>query len=142
MSVAMWPADLPQRVLRRDFGMSVPDGRTLVPPEAGPMLGHLRFSSAAAPVSASMMLTARTLARFLRFWNEDLGHGIKPFLIRDQLNDGLPMLTADGEPILVGGMPILVAAWWLCSFGGKAPAISVPGGSLRQLSFELQVMPR
>ncbi len=143
MSLLRWPPELPQHVQRPGFDWTLPDGRQSIEPEAGPMLGRLAFSATETPIAASIDVTLRQVARFLRFWNEETGGGVRPFLLRDQIWDGLPVLTSSGTILLdSSGAPVLTRRFWLCVFGRQPPKPDPLGGPNYRIAFTLRVLPR
>jgi len=140
MAVAVWPSELPQRVLRAGYSETLRDGLLRSKSDSGVGKVRRRYSSAALPVQATISLYYNQKARLERFWNEDTGGGALPFIIPDQTHDGLPMLDGDGLPILDGGgLPILVTANWLVLFA--APPQIVPRGPIFSASLQLSVLP-
>ena len=143
MSIPIWPAELPQRMNRNDFGFELASGGKEGRSDSGPPRSRLRYSRAAKPISGSFDMTAAQLGRFWRFWEEEIAQGVLPFWLRDQLVDGLKLITPDGLPLVTpAGQPIVMSSWWLAKFqAGTAPRLSAPGGTLRRLAVSLWEMP-
>lgn len=141
MAVPLWPADLPQRVLRDGYSEKLRDGRLFSRTQSGPGKVRRRYSSAVLPVSASIIVTYAQKSRLERFWYEETGKGSLPFIMPDQTHDGLPLLDGGGLPVLDGGgLPILVTANWLVRFAQEAPQFT-PWGLQFMASFQLDVLP-
>lgn len=113
-----------------------------VQPERGRTF--VRGGGAADPllVDAAQTVTETwQLARFDRFWEDELQFGTLPFWVRDQRFDGQPLMTEGGEIITTpGGAPIVLTAWWLLSFAGRRPSQpsrgnAVNGGSVWLIRF-------
>lgn len=138
---AVWPPELPQRPLRDPYRRSLASGRQLTSPDSGPPRGRRRYSRVARPVSMAFVVTLNQLARFRRFHDEDLDAGTLPFWFRDPVMSGVPMLTTDGVPLLVGGVPLVTTAWWLCMLDQEPPSEAALGGGRFQLSVPMLVMP-
>lgn len=143
MSIPVWPTDLPQRVLRGGFERTLADSRLSTKMETGPSKRRRRSSSAVAPVAAAIAVSADLAARFERFWDEDTGGGALPFLMPDQIVDGLPLQAAPGIPLLTStDAPVLAASWWLAMFAGdQAPTIVNTAGAWFRISFRIEVLP-
>ncbi|TXN64984.1 hypothetical protein [Methylobacterium sp. WL6] len=141
--IPIWPSDLPQRFLRDGFGRTLADGRLSTKMERGPSKRRRGSSAAVAPVTGAMDLPVDLAARFERFWDEDTGGGCLPFLLPDQILDGLPLLAAPGVPLLdASGLPIVAASWWLAMFSGdQAPSIKNVAGAFYRVSFQIEVLP-
>lgn len=79
------------------------------------------------------------LARFWRFWDEDLDGGTLPFKVRNQQIDGQPLADEDGNPIKdEDGATILIAAYWVCRFEGVPEEVPLDD-PLWQISYQLSV---
>lgn len=140
MAVPIWPAELPQRVLRAGYSETFRDGVLRSKSDSGVGKVRRRYSSAALPVQAMISLYYSQKARLERFWDEDTGGGALPFIMPDQTHDGLPLLDSGGVPVLDGaGVPILVTANWLVRFSA-APQIT-PRGPIFSASLQLTVLP-
>ncbi|WP_287151473.1 hypothetical protein [Mesorhizobium sp.] len=143
MTLAWYPPELP-RPERAPYQVSRGDGRTRRAEDAGPPNVRRRFSAVATTVAFSTILTRAQLARFDRFFDEEIKQGTLPFLMPAPDTHGLPLLTEDGTPLLTdGGVPILIAETWLCLIGQQMPARapSSPGSIQWRVSFDIAVMP-
>ncbi|MFG1267632.1 hypothetical protein V5F40_06680 [Xanthobacter sp. DSM 14520] len=142
MSIPVWPADLPQRVLVDGFSAGVADGRIRQKMDAGPPKMRRRTSAAVRPVRARVRLDRDGVARLNRFWEEDTAGGVLPFWFPDPLLDGLPLLTGAGVPLLTdGGEPLLITSWWLVQFGEDGIAVDAPSRVAFSASFGLDILP-
>lgn len=140
MDPVIWPADLPSCMVRQGYQESVRDGRLRTGMDAGPPKVRLRSTAVTRQVSASLILTYDEMARFDRFWEEDLCFGVSPFLVRDQTRDGHALATASGEPVLgADGTPLLIAAWWIAIFGEGAPQFARASSKRFEASFSLEI---
>ncbi|MBN8917733.1 MAG: hypothetical protein J0I31_19220 [Rhizobiales bacterium] len=138
---AVWPSELPQRPLRDPYRRSLASGRQLTSADSGPPRSRRRYSRVARPASMAFIVTLNQLARFWRFHDEELDGGTLPFWIRDPVMNGVPVLTTDGAPILIGGLPLLTSSWWLCILDQDPPSEASLGGGRFQLSVPMLVMP-
>lgn len=138
--IASWPKELP-RPMREGYQYSNGEGRLKKRNESGPPGYRGRFSSVADDVNLTLDISRNELARFDRFYNEQVSKGAKQFLMPDPTTSGWPLLTADGA-ILTDhlGRPLLLEKTWLCFFGDALPSKSVIGNRFR-LSFQVSVMP-
>lgn len=143
MSIPVWPSDLPQRFLRDGFSRTLADGRLSTKMERGPAKRRRGSSAAVVPVTAAIDVPVDLAARFERFWDEDTAGGSLPFLLPDQLLDGLPLQADLGIPLLdPKGLPILATSWWLAIFAGdQAPSIKNVAGAWFRVSFAIEVLP-
>ncbi|RWO83931.1 MAG: hypothetical protein EOS18_03550 [Mesorhizobium sp.] len=143
MTLVWYPPELP-RPERAPYQVTRGDGRTRRAEDAGPPNVRRRFSAVATTVAFSTVLTRAQLARFDRFFDEEIKQGTLPFLMPAPDTDGLPLLTEDGTPLLTDeGVPILIAETWLCLIGQQMPARapSSPGSIQWRVSFDIAVMP-
>lgn len=143
MSVLYWPSDLPQEVLAKDFSASPRDGRLAARTDTGPGRVRRRTSGAVAPVACRIITTWDGRMRFERFWNEETRGGVLPFLIRDQLLDGLPLGDEGGDTVTTEDDDILlIPAWWLVQFATQAaPVWTAEGSPWLTCRFSLNVLP-
>lgn len=144
MTVPVWPEALP-RPERNTWGAQHQDPRKQRRSEAGPTTWQRRFSSAAKIVSLSVEVSRDELAVFDKFHRHDTAMGSLPFWMPDPTTDGWGFWTHTGAPMLIAGgphdgEPILLAAMWLCSFGGQMPRETISGVRFRK-TFELVVYP-
>lgn len=141
MAHPIWPSALPQKVIADSYSEKFRDGRMFSQMSSGPPKVRRRFSSAVKPVSASIIVTYGQAAILERFWEDDTKGGSLPFYIRDQRNDGLPILEGNNLPILEGnGLPILISSRWLVLFGEGGVELRSWGLQF-QATFQLLVMP-
>lgn len=141
MTHPSWPDELPQRVLVDGFSRGLDDARSFTEMDAGLDKQRAR-GIAAEPIACQMEIDGGQFARFQRFWREEIGKGVLPFLIRDQNFDGLPIFDEDGNAILdESGNQILGTYYWLATFGKETPSITGQGGSWYKLAFTLLVQP-
>lgn len=143
MSLVWYPPELP-RPERAPFQMARGDGRTRRAEDAGPVNVRRRFSAVANTVAFSTVLTRAQLARFDRFYDQEIKQGTAPFLMPAPDTDGLPLLADDGTPLLTDeGLPILISETWLCLIGQQLPARapSSPSSIQWRVSFDIVVMP-
>lgn len=139
MTLPVFPPELP-RPSRQGYQVALGDGRTKRREDAGPPNVRRRFSAVADMVSLQITVTRAGLARFQRFYDEELGKGSRPFLMPDPGSDGWALLTDEGDPLLTEeGAPILVSETWICIIG-QTPAW-VPVGVEWRVSFDVAVMP-
>lgn len=139
MSYPVWPTILP-RPERNSWQSQSQDARQQRQNDAGPPGYRRKFSSAATLVSLSVILTRNQRAVFDRFHADDCKRGAQLFWMPDPTTDGWPLLAADGRPLLIGGVPLLIAARWLCQFGDQMPVETIQGIEFRK-SFSVVVMP-
>jgi hypothetical protein len=135
-----WPPELP-RPMRDSYQQTAGEARLMKKNDSGPPGTRRRFSSVADTVSMTVDLSRNQLARFDRFYNEEVAQGSKPFRIMDASLSGQRLLTDEEVPILTDdGHPILIEETWLVLFGQQLPSRSVIGVRWR-VSFQLSVMP-
>jgi len=138
----VWPDELPSTSLRQAFGLTFGEARAMPQASSGGMLPRLRYSQVPDSVTVAFDMTHAQYEAYRAFWRDDCRRGVLPFLIRDQLADGLPLLTPDGEPLLTpAGEPLLRSAWWLARIGREPPAITVPYGTTRAVTVPLWILP-
>ena len=83
-----------------------------------------------------------SLARLERFWAEDTAEGTRPFLLRNQIHDGKPVLTSEGEEWENEvGTVVLQTRIDLVQWGEGEPVISVMSGELYRVQASLLVLP-
>lgn len=138
-----WPSDLPQTVLALGYGRSYEDAVKATDMDKGPPRTRLRTSAAPQMAQCALVLDVDRLARFRRFFRDETQFGSIPFLIRDQILDGLPIQTAVGAPLLTaGGQPLTIAARWLAMFmPGQPPQEGDAQGRKLRISFSLLILP-
>ena len=139
MTVPVWPTDLP-KPLRAGYSQERQDTR-LRKASGGPPGYRRRFSSAARLVTLSIEVTRARKAIFDNFYVVETVHGSKPFQMPDPTTDGVALLSGDYLPILTSeGEPILLSAQWLCLFGEQVPSERLIGGRF-EISFSVAVLP-
>ncbi|WP_026191329.1 hypothetical protein [Methylosinus sp. LW4] len=142
MTIPVWPASLPQRILRDGYSEPLPDGRLFTKPSAGPPKSRRRYSKAAVPITATIVVDYASKARLERFWVEELDWGSLPFIMPDQTHDGVPIFTSAGVPLLTSaGVPILVTAYWLVMFQENSAPKFDPLGVQFRAAFTLLKLP-
>lgn len=143
MALAVYPPELNQSWLVSGFRASRVDRRVITQPSRG-RAWYRRGSSVSGglPVSAATMEPISGLARFWRFWEEELVGGTLPFKVRDQQIDNVPLSDQAGNIILdESNKTILIGAYWICRFDQVPEETPVEGGfNLWQLSFQLTVL--
>lgn len=140
MTLAVWPSDLPQRVLAEGYS-SGPRGNRLITKmqdqsiKARPIGGKLR------QVSCVIKVDHNQQARFDRFWEDDVKLTL-PFLFPAPQLDGEYLLDDTGERLLDDtGRPLIIEAWWLVQFGQQAPQYLAPTSRRYRIQFDLIVLP-
>jgi len=117
------------------------DGRQFTKTSSGPPKSRRRYSSAAMPVQAAIVISYAQKSRLERFWNEDTAGGSLPFILPDQTHDGLAFMSGSGEISTSGGVILIGFYKWLVMFAdGESPKFT-PFGVQFQASFSLSVMP-
>lgn len=140
MAIASWPKELP-RPMREGYQSSPGEGRQKKRNDAGPPSYRRRTSSIPKFVSMTLDVSRNELARFERFYEEEVSDGSLPFLMPDPTTTGWPLLTTDGRNLTDHlGRPLLMEKSWLCLFGDTLPSQTVIGVRFR-LSFQVVVMP-
>jgi hypothetical protein len=141
VSIPVWPDDLPCSVIMGSLQTAPRGVRLATAPDAGPPKQRRRGPKT-MPVSCVIKVSANQRARFDRFWEDDTGGGVAPFLFRDQLIDGYKLGNELGQVLLTeAGAPITIGSWWLVQFGQQQPAYSRVTGRVFQISFDLIVLP-
>lgn len=141
MSYPVWPETLP-RPERSSWQATHQDARLRRRSDAGPMAYRRRFSSAARPVSLSMIVDRDGKAIFDNFFREEIGGGATLFWLPDPTTDGWPLLMDDGTPLLTDdGTPLLLGETWLVTMGQQLPTETIIGSIEFRISFSIEVMP-
>lgn len=140
MTVRAWPPELP-RPTRADYAAQLADPRQRRAAETGPRGYRRRFSAVPEMVALAMDVSRRQRAIFETFHRQTCAMGALPFTMVDPTTDGWPLLSADGQPLLSNGVPILLSATWLCQFGDAMPTITVRAGVTFRVTFTVEVMP-
>ena len=139
MALPVWPSEL-DPPMREGYAISRVETRLRRPVEQGPHRQRRRFSAAPAPVSMTLDVSRDQRARFDRFFIEEVSQGALPFLITDPTTHGQPILVG-GEPLLdTDGEVITIAAWQVARFGEALPETTVIGIRYR-IRFSIEVMP-
>lgn len=142
MTIAVWPADLPQKLITDGYSYSFADGRLKTAMDAGPPKMRRRFSSAVRPAAGQFYGSADDMARLERFWMEETGGGALPFVLPDQNSDGLGLQADDGTQLLDDhGQPLINTASWLALFGETPPQRQVVSGLIWKAAFTLTILP-
>lgn len=142
MTTPTWPSELPCAVMDASLSPTMADGRLRASTDTGPGKVRLLNSAAVTPASAAIVCDANQLARFNRFWTEDVGRGVLPFLIRDQELDALPLLDEDGTELTdESDETLLNSAWWLVQFGTPPSRPTLVSRQLFRVNFELLILP-
>lgn len=141
MTYPSWPAELPDMVTVDGYSRGMDDARDFTEMDAGLDKANVR-GIAAEPVACQMQIDPDQFARFKRFWTEEIGKGVLPFLIRDQNLDGLLIADQDGTLILdQDGNQIIGTFKWLVTFGKETPQITALSPYLYNIAFTLLVQP-
>lgn len=140
MSYPVWPDDL-RRFEREGWQVQPQNARQRRQSDAGPPGWRRRFSAVARTVSLSLILTRNEKAVFDRFYSEDCAEGARLFWMPDMSTDGWPLLDSTGEPLMSAGVPLLLSARWLCSFGEEPPVETIVEQVKFRKIFTVVVMP-
>lgn len=109
--------------------------------ESGPPKQRRRGANV-RPLKCGIYVNRNKIARFDRFWEEELAMGTGPFLAPDRLLDGLPICDEDGILILdQDGNSIVSEQWQLLQFGDTDPVTTPVNALLFVIQFELVVLP-
>ena len=139
---AIWPSQLPQRVLRDGFQMPTRDKRIVHQPADGRSLTHIGASRPIlVPAEFRMTLPERELLN--AFWIEGANEGNEPFTIPGQLTDGAGTLDESFDFMLdADGFSIPTTDIWLVKFAGNGnPTSRLPNGRIHyRVSFPLEVL--
>lgn len=139
--ILTWPSELP-RPERNSWQSAPQEARRKTQSDVGPVRWRRRFSSVARSISLSVILTRDLRAVFDRFYDDDCAHGSRLFWMPDPTTDGWPMLTGDGDELLLpDGSPVLLSARWLCSWGDQLPTETIHGQVEFKKSFNITVLP-
>jgi len=93
MSIPVWPASLPQRLLIKSYSESPADVLLRTSMDFGPAKVRRRGTAGPRPVSGSIIVTAAELATFKTFFNTTLLGGSLRFRWRDPIISGQTMLV-------------------------------------------------
>ena len=135
-----WPDTLPHPE-RDSWQVQPQDARRKRQSDAGPPAYRRRFSSVAKTVQLSVLLSRDEKAVFDRFFHDDCKEGALLFQMPDPTTDGWPMLSTEGDDLLIDtDTPLLLSALWLCAWGDAVPTETLVGLEFRK-SFSVVVMP-
>lgn len=138
--IPVWPTELP-RPMRPGFSFGAGDGRLRTRSDSGPPRVARRYSQVPDLVSMTFDFSRAELARYDRFFADEIRKGTLPFLMPDPTTSGWPLLTDDGVPLLTDeGVPLLLEDTWLVMLADEMPRRSVAGVRFR-LELSLAVMP-
>lgn len=140
--IATWPIALPHPE-RSGWQLQPQEARRKRQSDAGPPGYRRRFSSVARMVSLSMLLTHNQRAAFDRFFHETCEEGSRRFWMPDPTNDGWPLTTETGAPLLIDAgtqEPLVISERWLCAWGEQLPTETVMGVEFRKV-FQIVVLP-
>lgn len=141
MSHPVWPEAL-DRFERDAWQVQLQDARQRRMGDAGPPGWRRRFSNAARLVNLSIVLTRNEKAVFDRFYVDTCRQGSLLFWMPDPVTERRPLLSSGMQQLLTsGGVPILLGARWLCSFGDQTPVESIVEQIKFRKAFNVVVMP-
>jgi hypothetical protein len=140
MTVPVWPTELP-RPLRAGYQLTAGETRLRSRPDAGPVRNRRRFSGRSDALAMTLIVSRGQLARFDRFFGEELKNGALPFVMPDFETDGVGIEDGAGASLTdEAGQPLAIAADRLCQFGEGLPQ-RIPAGVEWRLSFALDILP-
>jgi hypothetical protein len=140
MVLAVWPEEF-NPPIRNSFALSEGEGRLRTQAESGPVRQRSKFSSVSQPVSLTFSFTRNELARFDRFYFDEIARGALPFLMPDFSANGFPLMSIDGEMLTDDEDNVLtITSYWLVQLGQELPERRNIGVRW-QVSFTLDVMP-
>lgn len=141
MSYPSWPARLVQ-FDRSSWQLQPQEARRRRQGDAGPPAYRRRFSSVSRTLRLSLVVDRTGKAIFDRFFEETTAFGSKLFWMPDPSTDGWGVLNNRGRQLENGsGVPLLMAARWLVSFGDELPVETIVGQTDFRKSFSVVVMP-
>ena len=143
MTIPVWPDDLPSYVLVSGFQTGIRGTRLSTAMDAGPPKQRARGPKTRS-IACGIYADRNQIARFDRFWEEEVNWGTLPFLAPDRVLDGLAVLDDLGVCLLdESGVPIFSEEWQLVQFGQTEPASTpVPDNPLLfVIQFDLVVLP-
>jgi hypothetical protein len=105
MSMASWPAALPQWVLVDGFSYAPVSTVAQISTEAGEPLSRARFTGELMDIGAVIEVDLSLVSLFRDFWQVDLGRGALPFLKNDPIfgEARRVILTAPPKYVPLGG---------------------------------------
>ncbi len=127
--IAVWPSELTPGTFVEGFSSGPRGTRLATPPDVGPPKMRPR-GNLLRPIAFTDLFNANQLARFNRFWEEDLRKGVDPFLYPDPHANGFPLCDDTGAVLLnEAGRPLIIESWILCTFSTDQPSWAArPGG--------------
>lgn len=143
--IPRWPEpQLPGRFLMDNFNLGLADSRLGTKMDSGTRKTRKQSTRAPRPFATGIIATTDQYVTLMRFIDDDLKDGVLPFLIRDQILDGIPILTTAHRVLLdPKGRPILNNKRWLVTFGEQFPTLdqAVTDRHYR-ITFDLLILPR
>jgi hypothetical protein len=141
MTIPIWPASLPQRLLLSNYSEALPDSRLQSKTDVGPPKSRRRTSSAVAPLTGEFHVNRDQWRTLIAFWNVITDGGNLPFMFPDQTFDGEWLRDDTGAQIYTeSGVPIGISAVNLVMFN-QVPAKVAPLGNLWRVSFSVNILP-
>ncbi|MGY3366191.1 hypothetical protein ACVWZL_003316 [Bradyrhizobium sp. GM2.4] len=141
MTIPVWPDDLPQVVLVEGFQAGPLGQRLSTAMDSGPSKQRRRGPKT-RPLTVAIAVDENQRALFDRFYDEEVGGGTTPFLIRDVLTDGRDLDDDLGEQLQdENGDDLLIESWALVQFGQTDPAVAANTFDFYRIQFELIVLP-
>ncbi|RXF72124.1 hypothetical protein [Hansschlegelia zhihuaiae] len=143
MTLPLWPAELPQKMREEGFRRGYPDLVHASRMASGVHKTRALASMGEQPVQCMIRVDRGGLARFDRFFFEETRNGNLPFLIRDQVYDGVELAAPDGSALMVDDDSALaISAVWLVRFTpGSPPEQAQPSGVFFRVPFFLTILP-
>lgn len=141
MTLAVYPPELNQRFLVSGFRTSRVDRRIEAQGSRGRPWGRKGSSKTGGrPITGAIMEPIGNVARFWRFWEEELQEGFLPFKAWDPQLYGQPVSDQDGNPLAdQDGNPLVMARYCLCQFVTVADETPLDD-PLWQLAYQLRVL--
>jgi hypothetical protein len=143
--IPRWPEpQLPGRFLMDNFNLGMGDSRLNTKMDSGTTKTRRRSTRAPRPFATGIIATTDQFVMLDRFIRDDLKRGVLPFYIRDQILDGIPLLTTKHIKVLdPKGRNILTNKRWLVKFGENFPSLdeAVTDRHYR-ITFDLLILPR
>lgn len=136
MTVPLWPSDLPSCMMVDSFARGIDDARMFTEMDAGPDKSRVRGVKAEA-AEGEIIITTDQYARFRRFWKEEIGNGVLPFLTKDQTFNGVVIDDLDDED----GVETTGTYYWLVVFGRETPRLTRFSQKRYRLSYTLLILP-
>lgn len=117
--MTVWPATLPQALLRSGFGHALAADAIEFEPEIGPPMTRRRSTAAPEPISGAVQVDQAQFEVFRSFWRDTLRSGTLPFTWRHPIS---------GEVVTM-------------QFTGGPPQTSPVSGGLFRVSLSLLILP-